>query len=76
MTDGANPALDSASVLAYDEIEAEQIKEAQRSSASGGSIGTNSFDEDGNILYAGPEPKQGTFERFLGTMGNPAQWKR
>lgn len=77
MTDGkGNPALDSAIVLSFDEIEAEQIKEAQRNTASVGrsSSGSPRFDENGNIISDVPEPKQGTFERFMGSMGNPFSW--
>ena len=77
MTDGkGNPALDSATVLAFDEIEAEQIKEAQiKFASSGGSnSGSPQFDDAGEIIYAGPEPTQGTFERFMGSMGNPHRW--
>lgn len=78
MTDGkGNPALDSATVLAFDEIEAEQIKEAQVNNASsrfGNAQGAPKFDENGDIINEGPEPTQGTFERFMGSMGNPYQW--
>lgn len=73
MTDGTgNPALDHARVLAYDEIEAEQIKESQRNQAS--AKNSPKFDENGSIVYEGPVPQEGSFERFMGSMGSPHRW--
>lgn len=72
MTDGkSNPALDNAIVLAFDEIEEAQIQER----SSGAKSGQARFDEDGTIISDIPEPQQGTYERFMGSMGNPFQWK-
>lgn len=69
-----NPALDTASTLAFDEVEAEQIKESQTKTASGSTPGVPKFDEAGDIIPEFPEPTQGTFERFMGSMGAPHMW--
>lgn len=62
MTDGkkGNPAIDAAQALAYDEIEKLQLEEAQIAAADAPRITEN---------------KPGSFERFMGSMGSPAQWK-
>lgn len=71
-----NTALDSASVLAFDEIEAAQIEEAQKAGANSSVNPGNKpmFDENGDIIPLFPEPKEMSFERFESSFGNPFQW--
>lgn len=71
MTDGKNPALDYATELAFDEIEAEQIKEAQINTASGGN--TPMFDEEGNIVPLLRNVRS-EFD-VMNAFGDPSKWK-
>jgi hypothetical protein len=79
MTDGkGNPALDSAQTLAYDDIERAQIEEALERDTRGGSLvwGKNENDED-VIVEIVPDlskVKAGSFEAFMGSMGDPTRW--
>lgn len=71
MTDGkGNPALEAATGLAYDKIdEAHVMENQQRAESPSGAL-----DREGNVVPVYPEPKTASYERFLGTMGNPARW--
>lgn len=73
MTDkGQNPGLEAASSLAFDKIEQLQLQEqeiADRESSP------SKFDEEGNIIPIFPEPKEASFERLMGSLGNPGRWK-
>lgn len=70
-----NTALDAATILAFDEIEAAQIEEAQKAGAtSSNSSNKPMFDENGDIIPLFPEPKEMSFERFESSFGNPFQW--
>jgi hypothetical protein len=75
MTDGksGNPALDAAQRLAYDEIERHQLQEAEERLDRQDNL---EFDEEGNIIPLLPNLKRGTAERFMGSFGNPQQWKK
>lgn len=65
MVDGkkGNPALDAANVLAFDEIEEAQIEESVKRNA-----------DKPKVKGSVDDPAVGSFERFMGTMGNPFRW--
>jgi hypothetical protein len=89
MTDGkhGNPAFDAAQKLAFDEIEAAQIEEADFRSARGGNLiyakdaeGKDVLDSRGMPVVAEivtdlPDLKPTSFESFMGSFGNPYSWK-
>ena len=63
--EGNNPAVPAAQSLAFDKIEEAELEEAEAFRANA------PFDPENP-----PEPKvnNGSFERFLGSMGNPSRW--
>lgn len=66
-TDGKNPALDQAMGIAYDAIETARLKEA----AELADIVDADFDPENPPM---PEVARGTFERFMGSMGDNSRW--
>ena len=64
-TDGKNPAISEAQSLAFDKIEKAELKEAETFQND------EPFDPE-NPPEANVSP--GSFERFLGSMGNPSRW--
>lgn len=62
MTDGkkGNPAIKAAQSLAFDDIEAAQLEEAEIRATQQPRVTEN---------------KAGSFERFMGSMGSPGSWK-
>lgn len=69
--EGNNPAIPAAKSLAFDKIEAEQLKEAEAMAEESERSEAYSFDPENP-----PEVnvQRGTFERFLGSMGDPMRW--
>lgn len=59
MTDKENPAIEAAQNLYYDDIEKLQLEEAQKRHAE------NPVAKENN---------NGSFERFMGSMGSPGRW--
>lgn len=62
MTDGkGNPALDGAGLIAFDEIEEKQLEESAKLAAE--------------QPVKAPEPKPGSYERAMASLGSPSRWK-
>lgn len=63
--EGNNPAVSAAQSLAFDKIEVAELKEAEEQREN------TPFDPE-NPPEA--DVQRGSFERFLGSMGNPSRW--